>query len=255
MSQPADWKYCVVGNITKSHIDENGILRYGTSAFTGGTRVYLCGKYWDPSRKTIGVIGITRGKKHHVIDTDPAYIENVRCSKVYHPAVLDLMNNWKMHTLWWGNSEADRQDTLVFAYNWKTGFSNTRTTVLTQFIGKAITNIKAYGMDEFDFTPALGGVDFSVGQFGYAVLEFGDSSIYVSVDGLSAVIPPRSNTKELPVKERVRNSFIGAVLESIEFDGKTYWIQFDGFEVLRGFYSPNDGHADRSYFELEFPWF
>ena len=41
----------------------------------------------------------------------------------------------------------------------------------------------------------------------------------------------------------------------IEFDGKTYWIQFEGFEILRGFYSPNDGHTDRSYFELEFPWF
>ena len=256
MSQTADWKYCVVGNITESHIDENGILRHGTPAFTGGTRVYLCGKYWNPSMKTIAVIGITRGsRKYHVIDTNPAYIENVRCSKAYHPAVLDIMNNWEMHTLWWGNSDADKQETEVFLYNWKTGFSNTRTPVLTQFIGKAITNIQAYGIDGFDFTPNHCGLDFSVGQFGYAVLEFGDSSIYMSVDGLSTVIPPRSNIKELLVKERVRNCFMGAVLKSIEFDGKTYWIQFDGFDVLRGSYSPNDGHTDRSYFELEFPWF
>ena len=256
MSQSADWKYCVVGNITKSHSDENGTVRYGTPAFTGGTKVYLCGKYWDPSRKTIEVIGITRGsRKYHVIDTNPAYIENVRCSKTYHPAVLDIMNNWEMQTLWWGNSETDKHEAAVFVYNWKTGFSNAKASVLTQFTGKAVTNIKAYGIDEFDFTPALGGVDFSVGQFGYAALEFGDSSIYISVDGLSTVVPPRSNIKELPVKERVRNCFIGAVLKFIEFDGKTYWIQFDGFETLRGFYSPNDGHTDRSYFELEFPWF
>ena len=165
------------------------------------------------------------------------------------------MNNWEMHTLWWNNSETDKQETEVFVYNWKTGFSNTRISILTQFTDKAITNIKAYGIDEFDFTPALGGVDFSVGQFGYAALEFGDSSIYISVDGLSTVVPPRSNVKELPVKERVQNCFIGAVLKSIEFDGQTYWIQFDGFEILRGFYSPNDGHTDRSYFELVFPWF
>ena len=127
--------------------------------------------------------------------------------------------------------------------------------VLTDFVGKAITNIKAYGMDEFDFTPNLLGADFSVGQFGYAVFEFGDSVIYISVDGLSTVIPPRNHIKELPIIERVRNYFIGAVLTSIEFDGQTYWIQFDGFEILRGYYSPNDGHTDRSYFELEFHWF
>ena len=133
--------------------------------------------------------------------------------------------------------------------------SSTVTSVLTDFVGKAITNVKAYGIDEFDFTPNLLGEDFSVGQFGYAALEFGDSSIYISVDGLSTVVPPRCNVKELTVPERVRNCFIGALLKSIEFDGQTYWIQFDGFEILRGFYSPNDGHTDRSYFELEFPWY
>lgn len=130
-----------------------------------------------------------------------------------------------------------------------------KTPILKQFYGKAITNIKAYGIDEFDFTPNLLGVDFSVGQFGYTALEFGNNCIYISVDGLSTTIPPRSSIIELTVEEQVRNCFIGAVLNSIEFDGKTYWIQFDGFEVLRGYYSPNDGHTDRSYFDLEFPWF
>ena len=119
MSESKKWKYCVVGNITKSHIDEDGTVRYGTPAFTGGTRVYLCGKYWDPSQKTITVIGITRGsRKFHVIDTNPAYIENVRCSKTYQPIVLDFMNNWEMYTLWWGNTAKDKAETEAFVRNW-----------------------------------------------------------------------------------------------------------------------------------------
>ena len=129
-----------------------------------------------------------------------------------------------------------------------------KTPILKQFYGKTVTIIKAYGTDEFDFTRNLLGVDFSVGQFGYTALEFGDAKIYISVDGLSSVIPPRGNLNELVVEDCVRNCFIGAVLETIEFDGETYWIQFAGLEVLRGYYSPNDGHTDRSYFELEFPW-
>ena len=109
----------MVGNITKSHIDENGIPRYGTPAFTGGTRVYLCGKYWGPSQETIAVIGITRGsRKFHVIDTNPAYIENVRSSKTYQPIVLDIMNNWEMHTLWWGNTPKDKDEVEEFVRKW-----------------------------------------------------------------------------------------------------------------------------------------
>ena len=119
MSESKKWKYCVVGNITKSHIDENGILRYGTPAFTGGTRVYLCSKYWDPSSETIAAIGITRGsRKYHVIDTNPAYIENVRCSKTYHPAVLDIMNNWELYTSWWGNTPEDKAEVEEFVRKW-----------------------------------------------------------------------------------------------------------------------------------------
>ena len=122
MPEKKKWKYCVCGNITKSHIDEDGILRYGTPAFTGGTKVYLCGKCWNPAQKTVPVIGITRGsRKFHVIDTNPAYIENIRCSKAYQPIVLDLMNNWEMYTLWWGNTAEDKAETEEFVRNWNSG--------------------------------------------------------------------------------------------------------------------------------------
>ncbi len=136
MSNIKEWKYCVVGNITKSHIDKNGVVRYGTPAFTGGTKVYLCGKYWDSSRETITVIGMTRGKKYHVIDTVPTHIENVRCSKAYHPAVLNLMNNWEMYDLWWGNSAEDKKEAVEFTHKWHAEFSESPIPVLLRLINQ-----------------------------------------------------------------------------------------------------------------------
>ncbi|MBP3447773.1 MAG: hypothetical protein J6K51_01990 [Clostridia bacterium] len=60
------WKYCVVANIVKTRIDENGILRYGTPAFTGGSKVYLCGKIWNRNRNGISALGLNRGKRYFV---------------------------------------------------------------------------------------------------------------------------------------------------------------------------------------------
>lgn len=120
--------------------------------------------------------------------------------------------------------------------------------------GKAVTGLKAYGTDEFDFTPNLLGAGFSVGQFGCVVFEFGNDCFYISIDGISSIVPPKKNITVLNIPERIQNLFLGAVLQSISFDGKQYYIQFDGFELLRGYYEPNEGYTDRSYFELEFPW-
>lgn len=36
MEEKQNWTYCVVGNIRRTHFDEDGVLRYGTAAFTGG---------------------------------------------------------------------------------------------------------------------------------------------------------------------------------------------------------------------------
>ena len=73
------WKYCVVGNIVETRIDENGILRYRTAAFRGG---YLCGKQHDFCKKNIEVIGMTRGRKYVVIITSVNAIQIVRFSRV-----------------------------------------------------------------------------------------------------------------------------------------------------------------------------
>lgn len=120
--------------------------------------------------------------------------------------------------------------------------------------GKTVTNIKAYGTDEFDFTPNLLGYDFSIGQFGYVVFEFGDEYLYISIDGISSIIPIKMNIAELDIPDRIKDEFLGAVLQSISFDGEQYYIQFKGLALLRGYYEPNEGYTDRSYFELEFPW-
>ena len=69
--------------------------------------------------------------------------------------------------------------------------------VVKHLWGKAVTNIRAYGIDKFDFTPNMLGCDFSVGEFGYAVFEFDNDRFYVSVDGISTVVPPRKNIHEL----------------------------------------------------------
>ena len=112
------WKYCAVGNIKKSHIDDNGIIRYGTPAFTGGTKVYLCGKVWDRSHDQITVIGLSRRRKYQVIDTKIELIENVRCGKVYRKRVLDIMSDYEFWHCWWGNEKEDKEGTAEFAEWW-----------------------------------------------------------------------------------------------------------------------------------------
>ena len=118
-TQPVqEWRYGVAGNITKTHLDDQGILRYGSSAFCGGAKVYLCGKYWSKGRDTIGVIGLNRYKRMVFDDVPPELIENVRCTKVHKPSVLNLMDNWEFSDYWWDNSVAARKDTKRFVEMW-----------------------------------------------------------------------------------------------------------------------------------------
>ena len=113
-----NWKYCVTGNIVKTHLDENGVLRYGTSAYSGGTKVYLCGKRWDPSNEKITVIGLCRGKRYYVDRIPVEFIENVRRQKAFNPAVLEIMDDWEHWDLWWQNTKEDRDATEEFVVKW-----------------------------------------------------------------------------------------------------------------------------------------
>ena len=67
----SSWRYAVAGNIKKTRIDENGVLRYGTAAFKGNTKVYLCGRLWDErladeNKTCISVLGLSRGGRYYV---------------------------------------------------------------------------------------------------------------------------------------------------------------------------------------------
>ena len=118
MNEKKEWKYCVVGNIVKERIDENGVLRYGTAAFKGGAKVYLCGKEYDFSRDSIDALGLSRGRRLQVIWTPRDQIENLRLQKVYRPGVLYIMNDDEFARYWWGDTDADKRDAEGFIRRW-----------------------------------------------------------------------------------------------------------------------------------------
>jgi len=118
MENKADWKYCVVGNIKKTHYDDNGLLRYGTAAFTGGTKVYLCGRLWDKKGTHIDALGLNRRKYLQVVRTDISHIENVRVSRTFKPTVIGIMNDFEFYDCWWGNTFQDKKEVEDFVKWW-----------------------------------------------------------------------------------------------------------------------------------------
>ena len=123
VSKKPDWKYCVVGNITESHLDEEGALHRGTKAFTPGTKVYLCGKYWDTSKPEIEVIGLNRFGRYVLESIPVQLIESVRISKVYRQTILNIMYDWEFEDSWWGHYKRDKKDIERFLSLWNQRFS------------------------------------------------------------------------------------------------------------------------------------
>ena len=119
MAEKQNWTYCVVGNIKKTHYDPDGTLRYGTAAFTGGTKVYLSGRVWDRTQDTICVVGRTRGRRFQAVDTDIYQIENVRCRRVFHASVLKFMDDFESYWCWWGKSKKEKADAEAFVQWWE----------------------------------------------------------------------------------------------------------------------------------------
>lgn len=121
MDEPLDWRFCVMGNIRRSHTGEDGCEYYGSKAFSGGTKVYLDGRLRQPSDGSFSVIGRNRFGRYVVERVSLSLIENIRAGRVFQPQVLDLM--WKLERLdgwvWWGRSSADRRDTERFVREWQ----------------------------------------------------------------------------------------------------------------------------------------
>ena len=114
-----EWRYAVAANIKESRVDENGILRYGTPAFRGHTKVYLCGRLWDErlpdeNKREISVLGRRRRGRYYVDQVPIAMLEHLRLTRVYKPAVLEIMSNFEFHPCWWGNTPEERADAAAF---------------------------------------------------------------------------------------------------------------------------------------------
>lgn len=118
------WRYAVAGNIKETHIDANGVLRYGTATFRGNAKVYLCGRLWDErlpdsSKTEIEVLGINRGGRYCVDVVPTALIENLRIKKVFTPKVLEIMSHYEFCESWWSNTPEDKKDATEFIGNFK----------------------------------------------------------------------------------------------------------------------------------------
>ena len=120
MSEKKPWKYCVVGNIVRERIDENGVFRRGTVAFKGGARVYIEGKNYDYDyvRDGITVLGLNRYRRYVYEFVPKDLIENVRFARTYKPIIMDMMYEYEGHDGWWGDSDEDGLDAKQFAINW-----------------------------------------------------------------------------------------------------------------------------------------
>ena len=114
-NEKKEWRFSVVGNIVKQHMDEEGVLRYGTKAFTGGTKVYLAGKDWDTTWDYIGVIGLNRFGRYTVEGVPLALIENVRVQRVYKPKVMDMMDYLEATDgwAWWRRTAEDHREAIA----------------------------------------------------------------------------------------------------------------------------------------------
>ena len=106
----------MVGNIVKERIDEKGVLRHGTAAFKGGTRVYIEGKGLLGTN-VVRVLGLNRFRRYAFDYIPVEQIENVRFTKTYKPRVLELMYEYE-EFWWWNNTDEDGLDAKQFAANW-----------------------------------------------------------------------------------------------------------------------------------------
>lgn len=118
MADEKKWRFCVAGNIVKNHTDDEGNIWYGTKAFRGGAKVYLCGKYWSWDFKVIRVIGLNRFNRYVAELVSPEYIENARFQTVFKPEVIRIMDYQEEEFLWWGRTAADKRGAKGFADAW-----------------------------------------------------------------------------------------------------------------------------------------
>lgn len=108
-----NWRFCVVGNITKQHLDENGNILYGAKAFVGGTKVYIDDRTFNLNEGMVSVIGLNRYGRYAVENIPIDLIENIRLQRVFKPKVLEIMNHLEVMDGWvWHDRTAEDKRAL-----------------------------------------------------------------------------------------------------------------------------------------------
>ena len=113
-----NWRFCVVGNIVKTHLDDEGVIRYGTKAFTGGTKVYIPWKWnYIDDREGTFVIGMNRFHRFALEPVDFELLENIRFQIVFKTKVLEIIG-WEEAIEGcdsWGRTADDKRGAKAFA--------------------------------------------------------------------------------------------------------------------------------------------
>ena len=102
-------KYCVIGNIVKEHVDNAGILRYGTRSFPGGRKVYISRRLWGDVGE-VTVMGLNRYKNRYSFERVPLnLIDNIRSTRTFEQGVVKLMqNDTEYEDMWFLYKEEDK---------------------------------------------------------------------------------------------------------------------------------------------------
>jgi len=116
MDAEKNWRFCVVANIVRERIGEDGNTYYGTKEFKGGTRIYLYGTYEGIPGYTT-VLGLNRFGKYEIAMIPQSCIENVRVQRIYNKTVLEIIDHEARNegAVWWGSKASDRKEAKAFA--------------------------------------------------------------------------------------------------------------------------------------------
>lgn len=119
MNDNKAWRFCAVGNIKKQHIENEKVL-YGTKAFVGGAKVYICDATYGLNEGMISVMGLNRFKRYAVEKVPINLIENVRVQRIFIPKVLEVMDGLTFMDgwVWRGRTAEDRRMLETFVENW-----------------------------------------------------------------------------------------------------------------------------------------
>lgn len=112
----SNWRFCAVGNIKPQHTDANGTVRYGTKAFSGGSKIYICDTTLDLHSECITVLGRNRFSRYVIEGVPIDLLENIRIQSILKPTVLEIMDylNAADGWTWRGRTSQDKKEINAF---------------------------------------------------------------------------------------------------------------------------------------------